>query len=79
MDRVFISISTKYSQTNFGTDLLIFSNFLPAINRTLLSDFILSFLILLSSFESFQFDLKSSLRRSGINLNEIKIDRKKIL
>jgi hypothetical protein len=79
MDRVFISISTKYSQTNFGTDLLIFSNFLPAINRTLLSDFILSFLILLSSFESFQFDLKSSLRSSGINLNEIKIDRKKIL
>jgi hypothetical protein len=79
MNHVFISISTKYSQINSGTDLLIFSNFFPTINRTLLNDFILPFSILLSFFEFFQFDLKSSSRRSEINLNKIKINRKKIL
>jgi hypothetical protein len=52
MDRVFISISTKYFQIDFGTNLLIFPDSFPVINRTLLSDFILLFLIL-SSFEFF--------------------------
>jgi hypothetical protein len=78
MDRVFIPISTKYSQTDSGTNLLIFLNFLSAINRTLSSDFILPFSIL-SSFEFSQFDLESSSRRSEINLDEIEINRKKIL
>jgi hypothetical protein len=79
MDRVFIPISTKYFQINSRTDSLISSNSFSSTNRTLSNDFILLFSILLSFFESSQFDLESSSKYSEINSDEIEINRKKIL